>query len=337
MTNLVFDTLMTLAPSNRKRTSSGWNSFNGPCCVYNGELRPDTRKRCSIIIANDNAVLVSCFNCKFRAIWKPGQNLSTKMKNFLEWMGLPSDELKKLNFRIWQLRETAKLTEDIKPREYVKLEFEERSLPKGAQPLSYWLEQGTTDPNFLEVLAYLNGRGDEILTGCDYYWTPETENDLNRRIIIPFRWEGKLVGWTGRAAFPTGRRYYSEVQPQYFFNSELAQNDWEYLFVVEGPFDGIAISGVAMLGDKLTEEQIRWLNHTGKTIIVVPDMVDAGGILVDVATQQGWHVSFPEWDKGIKDAADAVKTYGRLYTIWSIIDARTKDRLSISVKRQRLR
>jgi DNA primase len=183
----------------------------------------------------------------------------------------------------------------------------------------------------------LSSRGDDILLGGDFYWTPNKANSLNRRIIIPFYWENEVVGWTARVIDNSSpMRYFSEVQPRYLFNTDAIKNDWEYIFICEGPFDGIAINGIAMLGDKVMPDQARWLNQTGKKIIVVPDRVEQGGKLVDVALSEGWHVSFPRWDQGIKDAADAVKAYGKLYTVWSIIDAMTKNKLEIGVRRQRL-
>ena len=91
------------------------------------------------------------------------------------------------------------------------------------------------------------------------------------------------------------------------------------------------------MGGTVTDNQARWLNQLGKKIIVVPDMEAGGGYLVDAALKEGWSVSFPKWDPGIKDGADATKTYGKLYTVWSIIDAQVSNKLEINVRRQRLR
>lgn len=335
--NIVYDTLLGLMPGNRKRTASGWTGMNGVCCIHNGET-PDTRKRLSIAMGDDGvSCIVSCFNCKFRTIWVPGQKLGRKMRNFLNWMGMPDEQVKKLDFKIWAERERMKQGGVVMPREIKQLNFQPGSLPKGARPIMELLEEGCTDPQFLNTMVYLAGRGDDLLTGYDYYWTPDKAHDLHRRIIIPFRWKGEIVGWTARAIFPTKNRYHSEQPQHYLFNTEVTEGDWQYLFLCEGPFDAIAINGVATLGDRLSDDQIQWLNFTGKKIIVVPDMVNQGGTLVDVAAREGWQVSFPKWDPGIKDAADAAKAYGKLYTVWSIIDARVANKLEINVRRQRLR
>lgn len=335
--NIVYDTLLTLMPGDRKRSKSGWTGMNGVCCIHNGET-PDTRKRLSIAMGDDGiSCLVSCFNCNFRAIWKPGQTLSRKMMNFLGWMGLSQEDIKKLNFKVWQERERMKLDSSYQPKEIKHLSFAKKNLPIGARPVMDLLKEGYNDKDFESSVLYLAERGEEIFTGYDYFWTPNREHGLNQRIIIPFRWRGEIVGWTGRATIPTKTRYYSEVQAHYLFNTEVIDNDWQYVFLCEGPFDALAINGVASLGDKLSEEQILWLNQSGKTKVVVPDRINAGGTLVDIAIKQGWHVAFPQWDRNIKDAADAVKAYGKLYSIWTIIDSITKDKLSINVQRQRLK
>lgn len=337
MSNLIYDAIIYRAPPDRKRTPGGWTSFNGPCCVNNGELRPDTRKRAGVRLAPEGACVFHCFNCKYTASWAPGRQLSRRMKMLLEWFGVQDEELKKINFKIWQLHETAKADPTYVQKEWVKLDFTEVELPKGARPIIELVESGCADRNFLEVLGYLADRGEELLTSFEYYWTPSRENDLNRRVIIPFRWQGKVVGWTARAIFPTRYRYYTSVQPNYIFNTEVVENEWKYLFLNEGPFDGIASNGIALLGDKITSEQIQWIKHTGKIPVVIPDREKQGGALVDAALKEGWYVSFPKWDPGIKDAADAVKRYGRLYTVWSIIDAMTNNRLQINIERQRLK
>jgi len=42
-------------------------------------------------------------------------------------------------------------------------------------------------------------------------------------------------------------------------------------------------------------------------------------------------VSFPEWENNIKDCADAVKHYGRLYTLKSVIDSAINNKAKIQV------
>lgn len=339
---LIFNALMANIPGG-KMTPSRWTTYNGPCCVNRGQMRPDTKKRSGILFDHDGRTSVSCFNCGLRLSWSPGSVFSSKWETYFRWLGMPAEKLMRLHFTVAELRKdmlnngTLNLV-SAAPVTNPMPTFNETTLPEGAMPLSMWFDEGCQDPDFLNAVTYLAGRGDDILLGNEYYWTPNKKDHWNERVIIPFYWEGELVGHTGRLVHQgPGRRYMSETQPHYIFNTEKVKEDWQYLFITEGPFDGIAINGVSMLGDKVTAEQAAWINRSGKTPIVVPDRTNQGGRLVDTALTEGWHVAFPSWDAGIKDAADAVLAYGKLYTIWSIIDARTKDRLSIGVMRQRLR
>jgi hypothetical protein len=259
------------------------------------------------------------------------------MRSFLGWMGMGDEQVRKLDFEVWRERERLKSDSTLAVKQIVPLNFAKGSLPAGARNVMDWLEEGCTDPEFVNAMVYLDSRGNDILTGYDYYWTPSKDHGLNNRVIIPFRWKDDIVGWTGRSTIDGQSRYFDSAPSHFLFNTKVADTDWEYLFLVEGPFDAIAINGIAALGGTLTEEQTQWLRHCGKRIIVVPDMEKQGGGLVDTALKEGWSVSFPKWDIGIKDAADAVKRYGKIYTVWSIIDASVSNKLEINVRRQRLR
>jgi hypothetical protein len=107
--------------------------------------------------------------------------------------------------------------------------------------------------------------------------------------------------------------------------------------VLEGPFDAIAVDGIGVLGRELNSQQIAWLDSSLAEKIVVPDRERRNQELIDVALAQGWSVSFPDWEPGIKDAADAAAKYGRLYTLKSIIDSRTSGPTEIAIKRKMLR
>src|SRR5690606_27069763 len=104
-----------------------------------------------------------------------------------------------------------------------------------------------------------------------------------------FKWDGKIVGWTSRATFTTHWRYFTEVQPHYLFNTEVLDNDWKYVIIVEGPFDALAVNGISALGGSLTPEQCKWINQSGKTPIVLPDLEKKGESLIDIALREGWH------------------------------------------------
>lgn len=347
--NLVYDALFRAIPGVKRKGGSGsWANFNAICCTYNGEVRPDTRNRGGLILASDNSCSYHCFNCKYKASWKPGQKLSRKMESLLDWAHLSLEEQKRLKFKVWQLWMNGKSDKPVDNSLYVpkaKFSFKEMPLPNGAQPFSYWLKPENFREEFVPVAQYMMERGTDLFDSYDFHWTPEPETfpdgkpdtSIIHRVLIPFRWEGKIVGYTGRDTSGTLKhRYYGKVLPNYIFNTESIDHDNEYVFVCEGSFDALAINGVALLGDKITPEQADWLDDTGKKIVVVCDREKAGGRLVDMAVERGWYVSFPDWGDNldIKDAAQAVRELGKIYTMLSITGAMFNDKFAIGVRRK---
>ena len=347
--NLIYDTLSrNISGIKRKNGASGWSNFNAVCCMNNGESGPDTRNRGGLMLTPDNSCVYHCFNCKYKAMWRPGSNLSRRMENLLDWAHVSLEEQKRVKFKVWQLWMNAKSDKPIDETFYVpksKLSFKEVELPPGAKPFSHWLKPENFNEEFAPVAAYMMGRGEDLFDSYEFYWTPEPDvmpdgkldPSISKRVIIPFRWEDKIVGYTARdTSGNLKHRYYGSVQPHYIFNTESIDYDNEYIFVCEGSFDALVINGVAMLGDKITPEQADWLTDTGKKIVIVPDREKLGGKLVDMAVSRGWYVSFPKWgsDMSIKDSAQAVRELGKIYTMLSITDVMFKDSLTISVRRK---
>ena len=106
------------------------------------------------------------------------------------------------------------------------------------------------------------------------------------------------------------------------------------MLVTEGPFDAIALSGVAILGSEVNDVQRDIINNLNRKVIVVPDKDSAGQQLIEQAKQFGWSVAFPEWGKGVTDVADAVNKYGRLFTLQSILKSTEKSSLKIDLRRK---
>ena len=78
------------------------------------------------------------------------------------------------------------------------------------------------------------------------------------------------------------------------------------------------------------------IKGTGKTITVVPDQDLAGMALVDKALELGWAVSMPEWPEDVKDVNDAVKKFGRLATLLTILEARETSKIKIELRKKKL-
>ena len=73
------------------------------------------------------------------------------------------------------------------------------------------------------------------------------------------------------------------------------------------------------MGNTVAPAQRFLIDRLQKQVVVVPDSDSSGYDLVKQAIANNWSVSFPEWEPGIKDVNDAIKTYGKLATLHSII------------------
>ena len=86
--------LLSYIPQKRKNTSSGWVSFNAPCCVHKGESQ-DKRLRGGIKQAEDDWSY-HCFNCGYKASYVIGRRLSAKLRQLMSWLGIADDTIRKL-------------------------------------------------------------------------------------------------------------------------------------------------------------------------------------------------------------------------------------------------
>lgn len=332
----------------RRVSNTNFVNINCPMCVTRGETA-DKRQRCGVK-KNDDGVGVFCFNCGFRTKFVIGQLLSKPMMKFLTGIGLSEIEAKRINYQALTI---SKMVEKHGESTIIPVtfrpSFKKEALPPNSKPLSVWADEGCQDQDFLDVVTYLFKRGDAIADSGDFYWSPDKKANMNRRLLLPFTYYDDVVGYTGRlidSATSTKTKYYSSVPPNYLFNNQVIRNHWKYIFLVEGPLDALACNGVATLGAKLTDEQAQWLESTGKTIIVVPDRDKSGSRMVDQAIYRGWNVAFPRlrdgsgrnnwWEADVNDVAKASERYGKLYTIRSLIESATSDKMQISIQQKLL-
>jgi hypothetical protein len=325
---LVVDKFRTLLPPRAKSSPSGWTSFNAPCCQHRGHS-PDTRKRAGIRF-DGNGVIYNCFNCKFTTGWQPGNTIGEKMKTLCRWLGSSEDTIKELVFEAMKTE-----GDDYRPEhQEIKLEFTDKELPEGAMPLLTWLDAKLTneeEQKLVEVVEYVVSRGYDP-TSENFYWSPAP--GYVDRVIIPFRWEGRVVGNTARKVNNGKPKYLSDQHPHFVFNFDKQTENQKYIFVCEGPFDALAIEGVALLTNEIAEQQSRIINSLGAEVIVIPDQDRAGVVLFDRAAELGWAVAMPNWDSDVKDVADAVRRYGRLFVIVDAIKTAQQGQIKINMAKK---
>ena len=318
--SLIIDTVQSYLPAKRKVTPSGWVSFNAVCCHHNG-TSADNRQRGGIMV--NEGVSYHCFNCGFKASWQPGRKVSVKLKKLMQWLGVADDTITKCSLEAMRIEEDS----SYKGERSLIPTFIDKAMPIGTKPLSEWIKQPSDE--LVPVLEYLASRN---LYVDDYPWHWTDEDGFNNRLIIPFYHEHRLVGYTARKITAGKPKYISEQQPGYVFNLDRQHYERKYVIVTEGPIDAICVDGVAVMSAEISASQHALISQLQREVIVLADRDEAGFRMVEQALEYGWSVAFPEWGEGIKDANDAVRQYGKLYTLYTIISTKESNNLKIQLR-----
>lgn len=316
--SIIPDTLLLYLPSKKKLTPSGWYSFNAVCCH-------DTRNRGGYIVNEGDAVTYHCFHCGFKASWQPGRQLSKNMKQLMYYLNIPDNIINKLSFEAIKLLNEQ--SEHLKSNPIPS--FNSRSLPLNAEPIINFIDD--VPPSLMPIINYMHNRG-LFLEDYNFHWTPT--QGFNTKLIIPFYYQNKIVGYTAREVIDTNSkyRYISEQQPGYVFNLDNQNDDRKFIIVCEGPIDAISIDGTAILGSDIKEQQNYLLKKFQKELILVPDKDSAGRKVIKQAIEYGWSVSMPDFPENVKDINDAITKLGRLATLYLIIQAKQSNPLKIHLR-----
>ena len=311
--------VVSFLPARRKSTSSGWISFNAPCCEHNSENR-DKRQRGGLKPTPDGSWSYHCFNCGYTCSFVLGRNLTFKARKLLQWLNVPGEEIERINLEslkhksiVGLLNERQEVVEKLS-----NIEFEDRDLPADTQPLN---DQAQT---------YLEQR----CIALDYPFLYKTMPRPG--IVIPFTHNNQVVGHTTRFLDDRTPKYIQDIQHGYVFGTDLQRDAWQYAIVVEGVFDALAINGLAVLHAEINDAQVRLIRSLGKEIVVVPDQDEAGMKLVDRAVELGWTVSIPDWPERVKDVNDAVIQLGKVGTLLTILAAKESSKIKIELQRKKI-
>jgi hypothetical protein len=308
-------------PGKRKSSSSGWISFNGPCCVHNGESM-DKRQRGGLK-ASPEGWSYHCFNCGYTASFILGRNLSFKARKLLTWLNVPQEEIERINLESLRHRSITGILDDRQRTAAAiqDIRFEERDLG-GVEFVT---------PEHTEVWDYLRRRHAPV----DYPFMVSGTEGARPGVIVPFTYNNTVVGNTTRFLDDRKPVWLNDFQPGYVFGTDLQHTNWQYVIVTEGIFDALSISGLALMHNEISDAQARLIRSLGKEIIVVPDQDKPGMVLVDRAIDLGWSVSMPSWED-CKDVNDAVKKYGRVGTLLTIMQSRETSRIKIELRKRQL-
>jgi len=306
-------------PAKRKQTASGWISFNAPCCIHRGDTQ-DKRQRGGIKPNADSSWSYHCFNCGYTASFVLGRNLTFKARKLLQWLNVPGEEIERINLESLKQRSIQGLLNERQEviQKLQSIEFEDRDLPPETQELNDFAKE------------YLQNR----CIPLDYPFLYKTMP--RRGVVIPFTYNGQVVGHTTRFLDDRQPRYIQDIQSGYVFGTDLQKDTWQSVIVCEGVFDALSINGLAVLHAEINDAQVRLIRSLGRDVVVVPDQDEAGMRLVDRAVELGWAVSMPEWPAGCKDINDAVIRMGRLATLLTIMQARETSKIKIELRKKQL-
>lgn len=279
----------------------------------------------------------SCFNCGFKTRFM-GDELSRSFEQLLQWLGMDASDIQKIKLQLLQQHMDEGATTTVDTFSVPDTNWPTMRLPNHSEPILHALEHAPPESHVHAVWQYIQSRGPDLCNSHDWYWSDQTDHALHKRVLIPMRKHNQIVAYTGRYAGtpPPGvpKYYNSPVPPGYLFNWDRLWSARKFVLLCEGPLDAIAVQGVACMGSTLSEQQIYHLSKCDKHVVVLPDRTKTNQQLIDLALTFGWSVSFPEWESHIKDAADACKAYGQIYTITSALAARVHNPLTIGVKRK---
>jgi hypothetical protein len=322
MTNLVVDTVQQLLPKRKKGGTTGWTSFNAVCCHHKGESK-DTRGRGGIRF-DDDGFAYHCFNCGFKAGWRPGSLLSKNTKSLLAWLNATDDQTAQIGFEVLRLRESLPVPKKFQVQ---STEFVTVDLPVGARPLTEVLSDNPPD-DALAVAEYILNRK---LDPTKYYWSGD--EGLGRRFIIPFEYDGRVVGWTARTIDNVKiTKYLSHTPGGFVYGLSKQDDSQQYVFVVEGVLDADVIDACALLHAEVNPTQRQQIAELDLSTVLVPDRDKTGLKLAEQVLEYGWSVSLPTWHDDVKDVADAVRRYGVPYTMASIVQGIETNSLKAKLK-----
>lgn len=319
--------ILSYLPAKRKSSPSGWISFNAVCCQHNGH-NPDKRQRGGLKITG-SSWSYSCFNCGYTASFQLGRSVGFKARRLMAWLGIPDSEIEGLTLESLRHRSINGIIDDRRrvADAIQGIKFEEiDDLPPGSEIITpdmplYWnYIKDRAVPDDFPMLTVIRTDGVQ--------W-------VRPHVTIPFTYDNKLVGWTVRFLDNKSPKYINHSQPGYVFGIDQQHEDWQHALVMEGIFDAISIGGLAVMHNTISDAQAKLIRSLDRQITVVPDQDKAGLELIDRAVELGWAVSIPNWED-CKDVNDAVKKYGRLGTLISIMQSRETSKIKIELRKKQL-
>jgi hypothetical protein len=209
----MFD-ILSIIPGKKKRTASGWVSFNAPCCIHNNET-PDNRSRGGILVES-NKWTYHCFNCSYSCHFELGRSISNRARNLLQWCGVDEQQIQRWNLESLQNKDLLDFTKKFKKEKPV--EFQIKKLPD-SEPLD------ETNIEHKKYIDYLITRKIDYKK-FQFFVAPYDEGRNANRIIIPYYYNGEIVGHTSRFLDNRTPKFINDQQPGYVIEHIQSSNDF---------------------------------------------------------------------------------------------------------------
>lgn len=288
-------------------STNGWMSAR--CSVCN-----DHSDRCGFIHDQSHTGF-KCFNCgsKFKYEENTGK-FSRETRNILADFGISRIDLEKISSSLF-FNHTKKSDKEVTLESLSKINLHtpEVSFPDRTMKLGIDGYDSFQEP----IIEYLLNRNMDPL---NFYFSLDPK--LLRRAIIPFWRAGKLIYWQSRSIDQNVKPRYKNctagIGAVIFGYDRLFTYSDAPLFVTEGAFDAEPIQGVCILGSSLNQAKKEILHKTRRRIIFVIDRDSNGGALGNDVIEQGWELTFV--DPRAKDVNDSIQKFGKLFTVFSLIN-----------------
>lgn len=265
---------------------------------------------------DNHSIVYNCFNCGISGSYTTNDKvLSDHMSQIVAAYDIPEFEI---NNVLFQNNTTTPIPTDQNPT---------NTYPSTIKLLDcfYPLTDDANDDWCQYSIQYLSERQVDWKSQPFYCVKYPNNKALNKwfgRLIIPIYYNNEVVFYQGRDLTDSAQLKY--ISPAVnrsnilygYHNIEEKSN--ECLFVVEGWFDAVNLNGVAIFGNKLTQQQINLLNRTNRTKVVIPDRHGNGQLLANQALSLGWKISTLDLNDDCKDVSASIQKHGMLFTIRSL-------------------
>ena len=270
-------------------------------------------KRAGFKFDADGSVGYNCFNCGAVAKYNPLENktISRSMREILDAFGVPKEDYMKLAFNNAKASGNYERSEDS----------DEQPIKRINKPTAIELNINCIDidRSLIEHVAYLESR--RVPWESLGLKVCIDEGPWFNRIIIPIYYNNKLIFYQGRQIDNSSKRKYLKPEGNFsnvISNMDHLHDDVDYpVFITEGWMDSILINGFCVFSNKLSADQISWLNTTKREKICIPDRNISGTKLAEQCLEQGWSIALPDFGSS-KDLNECAIDRGLVWVMYTI-------------------